>query len=362
MQRLLELSRGGICLLLSLQLAVPAGIQVATAQSRDAQVENMRHKATLWVLAIGVSKYADRRIELEYADHDAVQITRVFSAQQGVMFREVFTKVLVDEQASREEILRAMSQFLGQASKEDVVLIFLAGHGVQERQSQTYYFASYNTLAEDPLHSGLPMPLFEEACRRIRKHAGALVLWLDTGPARTATPGASGVEWGVDLSAAVAEARGQYVLSASMAGEGSHRDEGFVLEESKQEHGPFAYSLLRGLKGEAADEKGVVWLSALFRHVNREVPRLTRGEQHPHGRLQGVDMPLSVLAPGTRQIEVGASTGAGDASVEKKGSKAWLWLLLIAAAAAGGAAVGLSGGSADEASPSPIPSPPEHPE
>jgi hypothetical protein len=51
----------------------------------------------------------------------------------GVLFNEVFTRQLTNEKATREEILKAISEFLGQATPDDVVLIFMAGHGLQDR-------------------------------------------------------------------------------------------------------------------------------------------------------------------------------------------------------------------------------------
>ncbi len=67
------------------------------------------------MLSIGVSEYADSRINLKYADNDALKIAEMLSSQQGVLFREVFSQVLVNEKATREAILQSMGRFLGQA-------------------------------------------------------------------------------------------------------------------------------------------------------------------------------------------------------------------------------------------------------
>jgi len=108
------------------------------------------------------------------------------------------------------------------------------------------------------------------------------------------------VNSGEDLTEALANASGQFVLSASKAGEESLEDESYKLAGGNRAHGAFTYSLLRGLSGAAADTSGVVWLSDLFGHVSREVPRLTEGRQHPYSQSSGTDLPLFVLGEGSQ--------------------------------------------------------------
>jgi uncharacterized caspase-like protein len=127
-----------------------------------------------------------------------------------VLFREVFTKVLINEQATREEILKGMSEFLGQAAEEDVILIFVAGHGLQDRQTGTYYFVPHNANADNLVYAGLPMPMFEEAVKRLRTNVDKLVLWLDTCHAGAVSVAARGVNMGEDLAGRGTGMRGAF--------------------------------------------------------------------------------------------------------------------------------------------------------
>jgi uncharacterized caspase-like protein len=340
----------------------------AQMQSRDLVLEGFREKPiALWVLSIGVSEYADRRIDLQYADHDAQSIAAVLQTQQGLLFDEVFTKVLTDKEATRQEILRGMSEFLGQASSDDVVLIFLAGHGLQDRQTGTYYFVPHNASTDNLVYEGLPMSNFDEAVRRLKARINKVILWLDTCHAGAVTVAARGVKVGEDLSQALSSASGDYVLSASLAGEESLEDATYRLEGEERAHGAFTYSLLRGLLGAAADESGVVWLSDLFGHVSKEVPRLTGGRQHPHSDMRGTDMPLFVQsnydaghsAPEKPLAPLPIITG-------KKKSRTWLWAVGGGALLGTGALIGLSGGGGGGGGdvieePGTIPGPPAHP-
>ena len=366
MNMICHAGRFALSALLVVQLIIPAGM-AAAMESRALQVESLKKKAALWVLTIGVSDYADPRISLQYADNDAIQIANAMQTQQGVLFREVFTRVLVNEQATRGEILREMSQFIGQAASDDVVLVFMAGHGLQDRQTGTYYFVPHNANAENLAYEGLPMPMFDEAVKRIRANVNKVILWMDTCHAGAMTVASRGVNSGEDLAEALAEATGQYVLSASKAGEESLEDASFSFD-GESAHGAFTYSLLRGLSGAAADSTGVVWLSDLFGHVSREVPRLTTGRQHPHSQTIGTNLPLFVLADAAlHQGTASVSPTTIDNSVlitrpsSKGGSKKWLWLLLGVAAAGGGAAVTLGGGPTGTPGPTAIEPPPDHP-
>ncbi|MFH1570089.1 MAG: caspase family protein, partial [Gemmatimonadota bacterium] len=337
-KRMKRAARGALSLVLATQLALP-GMLAAAPERRDLQVEGLvqelREGAALWVLAVGVSNYQDPRISLQYADNDAVSIAKMLKSQQGLLFREVFTHVLVNEYATREAILDAMSRFLGQAAANDVVLIFMAGHGLQDRQTGTYYFVPYNATADNLVYAGLPMPMFEEACKRLQTNVSKLIFWLDTCHSGAVSVAARGVSVGEDLAQALKQAEGQYWLSASKAGEESYEDESYRLEGERRAHGAFTYSILRGLEGGAADAQGVVWISDLFTHVSKEVPRMTTGRQHPHWQLSGTNLPLFVVneqsLAAVSQASVASDFAPGPLgpapAAARGGSKKWLYLL-----------------------------------
>jgi len=359
MKQLFAYLRAGLCVLLVCQLIFP--IRSWGATGRDLMVEGLvdefKEETVLWVMSVGVSQYEDARINLKYADHDAQRIAQMLKTQEGVLFKEVMTHVLVNEQATREGILQGMSEFLGQAGPGDVVLIFIAGHGLADRQTDTYYFVPHNANAENLIYAGLPMPMFDEAVKRLRNNVDKLILWMDTCHSGAATVGARGVNVGEDLAEALNAASGQYVLSASKAGEESLEDDAYRLKGSERGHGAFTFSLLKGLHGDAADSNKVVWLSGLFSHVSKDVPRLTRGKQHPYGDVRGTDLPLfvideSVLSKASEPINLEdnyvPSSTSSIAPKKKGGSKKWLDWVVGGAAISGAAAIGLSGGGGGE--------------
>ena len=87
----------------------------------------------LWILSIGVNQYQDRNLRsLSYAVADAEAMVAAFQTQKGKLFREVRSLLLTDRSTVKptyENILDNLS-YLSKASAKDVVLLFLAGHGV----------------------------------------------------------------------------------------------------------------------------------------------------------------------------------------------------------------------------------------
>ena len=347
----------GLSLLLSLQLCLPS--QLPAAPGDLTQVETLRQQSTLWILSIGVGDYADERLNVEGADRDAAKIAQVFAAQEGRLFRQVQSRLLVNARATRAEILRALNQFLGQARAADVVLIFLAGHGAQDRQTGTYYFVPNDARADNLYHAGLGLPMLAETCRRLQNQVQQVVLLFDTGRPAAEMAAMRTLNAGKDLAFVLPRDAGLYWASAHKAGEASQSGAAFKFKGEK--YGAFTYSLLRGLQGKAADEHGVVWLGDLFAHVGLEVPQATGSRQHPHWHFDGRDLPLFIADDAVERL-MGKSVAldtyddSQPQPYEEEGGSGstLLWLLLVGAAAAAGGA--LIGGSSDDGGPT-VPDP-----
>ena len=367
MQRALHYTKTGLSLWLILQLCLPAGLGAAPGD-RD-RVEQMQQRSTLWVLSVGVAQYADQRLNLARADRDAAKIAQAFAAQEGRLFRQVQQRVLVNAQATRAEILRALSQFLGRAGAQDVVLIFLAGHGAQDRHSGTYYFVPHDAHADNLYYAGLGMPMLTQTCRRLQTDVEQVVLLLDTSRPGADVAAGRGLNAGADLATVLPRAAGLAWASAHKPGEAAQTGAAYKFAGDK--HGAFSAGLLRGLQGAAADDRGMVWLGNLLNYVSQEVPQQTNSRQHPHGQIGNRDLPLfrtdaAVDRLLKQSVAIAAAGQRQDLEEKDPGGSGMtlLWLLLVGAAAAGGA---LLTGSSDDGGPTTpeptiIPPPPALPD
>ncbi len=253
-------------------------------------------KPVLWGLCIGVSKYTGKAADLKYAHADAEALAAFLKRQAGKLFSEVHIRTLVNERVTRNSIIESMTAHLGQAAMDDVVFVFLAGHGIKHRQSGSYYFLPHDTDHASVLSLGLRMSDFEEAVKILSKNVTKVIIVMDTCHAGAMQVGSRTGEGGEDLAEALKKAAGLFILAAAKAGEASLEDGRFKLQDKDGGHGVFTYALLEGMSGKANfDLDDHISLYELFQYVAKRVPRLTQGRQHPYFRLAGSDMPFILM-------------------------------------------------------------------
>ncbi len=249
----------------------------------------------LWVMSVGVSRYTSTELNLEFADADATAMAEAMreAAKRGP-YREVRSLVLTNEDVTRQSIMEGLSRFLGQAGPDDVAMLFVAGHGVRDLASGSYYFLPHPATADTLLSDGLRMSDFDELLGIVRRNVGSVIVMLDT-----CHSGALGIPTkrmvsADEMAAQMTTGEGFFLLAATKPGEESK-------EQSGLGHGAFTFAALEGLRGSAdSDGDGILTVSELFSYVARRVPVLTQGRQHPYSKMEGTDFTfLQVGAPGT---------------------------------------------------------------
>ncbi|MBL4692589.1 MAG: caspase family protein, partial [Magnetovibrio sp.] len=102
-------------------------------------------KKTLYILAVGIADYSLDMLDLQenIAANDARDMAKIFAAAAGPngVYKNVETQVLVDKQATRPAILKALSSLADKVQSSDTVIIFLSGHG--DVVDRDYTFATY---------------------------------------------------------------------------------------------------------------------------------------------------------------------------------------------------------------------------
>lgn len=98
----------------------------------------------LYLLAFGVSKYKNPSYNLRYADKDALDLEKVAQNLKGKGFENVYTKVLTNEQVTPDAI-KASKDFVKNAKPDDTFILFIAGHGMHDKDAEaTYYYLTSN--------------------------------------------------------------------------------------------------------------------------------------------------------------------------------------------------------------------------
>jgi hypothetical protein len=322
----------------------PNRIHVSTVNGRGA--ESLRdvvelsclresEKPKLYLLAIGVSDYQRDSLDLRYAAKDAKDLVAAFAkraraAGRSPVYGEVKALTLVDERATRQNILAA-KKFLGQASYDDHVVIFLAGHGFLDSRLD-FYFGTTDIDPGDPPKRGIRFEKLESLMDGLKsRHKLVLIDSCHSGEIESAgsepvarTQVADGVvsvrgaflsampegpasnTKGIGLANSFAVSRATFAnlerrTGATVISSASGLE--FALESPRWQNGVFTYSILQGLEsgGADADNDGVVTVRELGAYVGARVKTLTQGRQAPMVRHENLidDFPvLEVSRPG----------------------------------------------------------------
>ncbi|MCW5632221.1 MAG: caspase family protein [Rubrivivax sp.] len=270
------------------EVALPPGRHLVQLIARDAhgtsapldfdvQVEGRRDpgaKPRLLALAVGVSEYAERSLSLGLAAKDAADFQATLTALGGKRYRGVLTRLVVDREATRPAVLRGLEWLATEATSDDVVVVFLAGHGAHDDEGR-YHFITHEgeigrlaetAVSEAELRSSLAairgrIVLFADTC-----HAGSV-----TAP-QAATLSRDHARLADELRA---PENGVIVLASSARSEES-------LEIRSLGNGIFTKAVVDGLRG-AADllKRGEVTVKGLDYYVASQVAAMTKAAQNP---------------------------------------------------------------------------------
>ena len=246
---------------------------------------------SMHVLAVGINKYRNPALNLNYAVPDAKGITDFFNEKGKGLFKKVDVTNVYDENATRINIT-AKLKGLENTNPQDVVLIYLAGHG--ENISDKWYFIPYELAypeREDEVKSkGISSDDIAGLIRNIK--AQKVLVMIDSCKAGAMLIAMRGFEDRKALSQ-LSRSTGVHVIAAST------KDQ-FAAEVKELGHGVFTYTLLEGLKGQAStgDDKTVT-VRKLMTHVENRLPDITmkyRNEaQFPVVDSRGMDFPLVIV-------------------------------------------------------------------
>ena len=115
-------------ILLSLMLSLSTMTYAQTGTSFNS--DNLHYLADIynesWALIIGINDY-EHMPNLNYAVNDAVSIKEMLMSNYN--YKEDHIKLILNEEATKDNILEGFHELLQQSKEKDRVLIFYAGHG-----------------------------------------------------------------------------------------------------------------------------------------------------------------------------------------------------------------------------------------
>jgi hypothetical protein len=226
----------------------------------------------LYILAIGISEYPGQ-MRLQVAHADALSIDQVFRERTSGVFRQVQTRLLLNRQATRSNILAGLGWLQSSMTARDVGVFFFSGHGMQDLQRR-FYLVPVDVSTRSPFATGVSGDGLKQALANM---PGRLIAILDACRSGAVVEGGTASQAPADdlIRDLVSEDYGVIVWSASLGRENS-------VEVPSTGHGLYTLSLLEALGGQADyNRDGYVYLHETETYTSRRVPQLTRGTQHP---------------------------------------------------------------------------------
>lgn len=229
-------------------------------------------QAKLWSLAVGVDRYADPGLaDLRYSVLDCRGASDALAdATQAFPQRE--TQLLcagADTLPTLAATRANLNHLADSAAESDTVLIYFSGHGVLDAASDRAYLCLTDTRLDDLKQTALGLQELLEALERCP--ARQQLVWLDACHSGSMSWRGSRDESSSPLPEPTAQMMAALRQRAA-------RSSGFYAmlscdrgqqawEFPQLGHGVFTYFLMRGLRGEAADERGAIDADGLYRYV-----------------------------------------------------------------------------------------------
>jgi ankyrin repeat protein len=258
-------------------------------------------RGDLYFLGLGVSKYRNSALDLQFADADATELADRF-AEMGGGFGRVQVKSLTNADCTVAG-MKAAKAWLAQAKVDDTVVLFVAGHGLHDSDAEeTYYYLTHEADLQHLASSAAPFEFLEEML--VATPARRKLVLMDTcesgerdqdeAVVAAAAPGSRGVlSRGLRRTAggtsrpyvyerdrfiynSLLRRSGAIVVSSSRGGQASY-------ESAELKHGFFTAAILNALSDRSADRNrdGQISTEELAAYVAKLVPSLSHGLQQP---------------------------------------------------------------------------------
>jgi len=278
-------------------------------------------KSNLYLFALSVSEYEDKKYNLKYAVKDGRDIVNTFLNNE-TKFDSIFIDTFFNEQVT-ENALDRIAERLKSATINDQVILFISGHGLLDK-NYDFYFAGHHCNFQNPQEGGIAYAAIESTLSNsvVRKrlllmdacHSGEVdkdaIFTRDTsfvladgaksgvtsysyrGVGVEDTEGELGLNNSFELMKELFSdfnSQGTQVISAAAGNS-------YALESEEWANGVFTYSLLKGLREKEADlsDGGEISVSELREYVSKKVFELTNGQQKPTSREENIEFDFTV--------------------------------------------------------------------
>jgi WD40 repeat protein len=251
--------------------------------------------ATLHLVVVGINKYQNPKMSLNYALADATSFKEAIEKDAKTVLTNVKTYFVTDATANKKGIEDALTEVKKNAKAQDVFVFYYAGHGVISDKNKEFYLvptdvADLRNADAALIEKGIPSKLLQRYAVDIQAQKQVFILDACQSAGVFEQLMSADANQQKNL-AVVARSTGTHWMAAS----GSQQ---FANEFATLGHGAFTYVLLQALTGQAAANK-MITVNGLKNYMQTQVPELMkkyRGTpQYPASYGFGNDFPIGVV-------------------------------------------------------------------
>lgn len=252
--------------------AVAQGLWKIEGQSEriNLTIQGNSKKPKAHLVAVGINQYSDPALNLQYSVPDAQSIINAFNTiQVNQSNYQWIVHDLFNEKATGAAILKTLSS-LQQTNKEDIIVLYFAGHGIVIDQS--WQFLPYETTMQSNISMFKKFAISTEQIQDIlvKSNAQRILMLVDS------CHSGAGVE--AFKKQALFQKKHLYSFgrSTGITLIAAARRDQLAAEMQQLGHGIFTFALLEGLKGNAdqAPKDNSVTAHELSGFVSKMVPQL----------------------------------------------------------------------------------------
>lgn len=276
-------------------IQVIVGTRAKVTASSDLVIRRLNpqapQKRKMYLLAVGINRYADPKVPpLEFSTSDAKAFCEVIRRQSQGLYHIVAQTLLLNEQVTpaawRRTLEEIRQRMRDQAGPDDLLVLFLAGHGWEDVRTGQYYFighefqmANLGRSYEGCLGWDDFRLLADIPCRKL--------VFLDTCHSGAIQPPRSR-----NLKAAIRRLQDDVIFTVAASKGGQ-----LAAEHPEWKHGVFTKCLLDALEGKAMDSaRPEITLNDVVRYVEATVPRVTSALTQGSRTQEPIAAPDSLLA------------------------------------------------------------------
>ncbi len=249
-------------------------------QKQDEKINKFNEEVSIYAVVVGVATY-NHMSSLKYTDDDAYHLYAFLKSPEGGAIPDENISILIDDAATKKSILNEIAKTFAKADKNDVVLLYMSGHGLEGSFIPSDFDGINNQLMYTDIlqlidNTQAKHKLFiADACHSGSMYASKSISRVPVSDFYTKIKNSKG---------------GTAMLTSSKTDEVS-------LEYSGMRHGLFSHYLIIGLKGDAnKNNDHFVSIEELYDYVYLNVRHHTNNKQTPSiGGDYDKNMPVSII-------------------------------------------------------------------